>query len=194
MRRRLAQRWRVLFAVFRVMPAAQVALRVVLLATGGASLVVAQGAWGIPGGLVELVGAVALLGTVAAPESSGAGMVIGAAALTWLLRWGLHESAPMATTLVLAVLLYLFHTTSALLAVLPPGARIAPAVLTRWYSRVAGVLLLGVLFGVVALAVGRVAGGIGVDLLGLVGAVALVAVLVLLARRGRPEHSRPEHD
>lgn len=183
---RLVARVRTGLAVLGVMPAVQVALRVVLLACGGVALAVAQGGWSMPGGLVVLVGVAALLGTVAAPESIGAGLVIGAAALAWVFRFGLHAPVPAGGTVLLATLLYAFHTTAALLAGLPPLARIDPVVLVRWYVRAAGVLLAGVLGGVVALLAGRVTGGIAVDLLGLVGVVVLAAVPLLLTARSRP--------
>ncbi len=172
-----------LFAVFRVIPAAQVALRVVLLATGGVALGLAQGGWSMPGGLVVLVGAAALYGSLAAPEGVLPGMVVGAVLLAWLLRWGLHDAAPVAGTVVLAVLLYLFHTTAALLAALPPAARVGRAVLVRWYSRAFDVSLLAVVFGLVTMTTDRVSGGLWVDLFGLAGVVVLAAIPVLLTRR-----------
>jgi hypothetical protein len=189
--RRLHSRLGVLFAVLRVMPAAQVALRVVLLTTGGVALYLAQGGWSMPGGLVVLVGVAALFGSLAAPESVGPGIAVGAAALAWLLRWGLHDPVPATDTVVLAVLVYLFHTTAALLAALPPAAEVVSTVLVRWYSRALGVSLLTVLFGLVAMLAGRASGGMLVDLLGLAGVVVLAAVPVLLTRRNT---RRPGHD
>lgn len=187
-----ASRLRTLRAVFRVMPAAQVALRVVLLVSGGASLVLAQGRWALPGGLAVLLGAAALLGTVLAPESPGAGMVVGAAVVAWVLRWGVHQHVPAVPTVLLAVLLYLCHTTAALLAVLPPVATVDRAVLVRWYLRALAVSASAVLLGAVALATGRVAGGILVDLLGLVGVVVLAGIPVLLAAGGRTGRADPD--
>lgn len=175
--------WSGSFAVFRVMPAAQVALRVVLVATGGVALGLAQGGWSMPGGLVVMVGAAALYGSLAAPEGALPGMVVGAVVLAWLLRWGLHDTAPVAETVVLAVLLYLFHTTAALLAALPPAARVDRAVMVRWYSRAFGVSLLAVVFGLAAMTTDRASGGLLVDLVGLAGVIVLAAVPVLLTHR-----------
>ncbi|HEX5494274.1 MAG TPA: hypothetical protein VFX70_06855, partial [Mycobacteriales bacterium] len=95
-------------------------------------------------------------------------------------------------TAVLAALLYLFHTTAALLAALPPVARVEPAVLVRWYGHAAGVLVLAEAVGLAMSLAGRVTGGILVDLVGLAGVVVLAGVPVLLARRaaGRPDRRR----
>jgi hypothetical protein len=88
--------------------------------------------------------------------------------------------------LLLATLLYLVHSLSALAAALPSDAVVAPEVGYRWLARALGVVLAAAVLSTATLAgLAGLAGGrhVAASLAGLALAVALAA---LLARSARP--------
>lgn len=170
----------------RVMTPAQLTLRGVLLVTGVTALALASPSDG-PQWVVMVIGALALLRSVGAPDGLAPLCVIAAVGANWTLRFTGDEQVPAVVTVLLAVSLYVFHTTAALVAGLPAAARIAPGTLRRWWARDAAVMVAGIAFGAAAFAVGGLGGGLLVDLLSLAGVLAVTGVLVLLARRD-PTH------
>ena len=82
----------------------------------------------------------------------------------------------------LAVAIYLVHTLSALAAVLPYDAVVAPSVLTRWLGRAALVLLLTAVLAVFVLAFPALVGGRTFLLASLTGLTVMAVVVGYLAR------------
>jgi hypothetical protein len=182
--RRLARRAGAAAGAVRGTPRSQLLLRVLLLLDGGAALALSAEAGTLPGRAVVFLGAVALVASLAAPAGLAPAGVVAAAVLGWVLRYGLHGQVPAAATVVLAVVLYLFHDLAALVAALPPTAPVGRDVLGRWYAVSLAVAVVTVPVGVAVLVADGVEGGRAVDLLGMLGVVALAGVPVLLARRG----------
>lgn len=166
----------------RRMPPTQLALRGVLVGSGGLALLVAPGGRLVVSGLLALLAVPALVVAAARPDGAGPAVVLGAAAAAWTTRYGV-AAAPLGTTLALAAALYLHHLTAALLAGTPPAAAVDADVLARWGAHAA--LVLGVTGGIAALAgaLGRPGPSVPLELAGIGVALALAAVLVLLARR-----------
>lgn len=171
--------------------AVPVLLRLTLVATGGAALALApDGRFGVPG-MIAAVGALGLLLAVSQPHSSGAGVVLGAAALAWAARHG-SGSPPVGLTLLLAGLLAVHHQAAALAAALPVTARVDPRLLVRFGAHLALVLGLSGLLAVLALGVARPGGSVLLERAGLVAAVLATAVPVLLGRLRRAPAGGPD--
>lgn len=167
-------------------PPSQLVLRVVLLLDGGLALALSAQTGGLPGRTVAFLGGLGLVVSVAAPGGLAPAGVLAAAGTGWVLRHGLHGQVPAAATVVLAVALYLFHDLAALLAATPVTAPVGRDVLGRWYAVTVAVAAVSVPVGVGALGLDRgVGGGRAVDVVGLLGVVALAAVPVLLSRLSR---------
>jgi hypothetical protein len=137
----------------------------------------------LPRGLV-LAGAVVLAALPAiAPGGPWAAAVTLAAAAGWLFA---EPFSPL--VLVLAGLLYLLHSLSALAAALPYDTVVAPEVIVRWLLRTAAVIAAGALLSAAVLAGLEVFAGDRVHgaatLAGLGVAVGLAAVLRRVV--GRP--------
>jgi hypothetical protein len=161
--------------------AVTVTLRAVLLASGVVALVLAPGGRLLGPGVVALVGALGLLVAVARPDGPGPAVVLGAASLAWVIRYG-TSPPPVVPTLLLAAALAMHHQAAALDAALPPTARVDPAVLLRFGAHAAVVLALSSGTALVALGVARPGGSVPLELAGFAAAVAATAVLVALAR------------
>lgn len=169
-----------LAAVRRWSPVA-VLLRLLLLGTGGAALAIAPaGRFGGPG-VVALVGVLGLLGALAQPHGVGPAIVLGAATLSWVVRYG-TDAPPIGRTMLLATLLVVHHHAAALGAALPVTARVDRRVLVRFGTHLALVLALSGLLAVLALGVARPGGSVPLELTGLAAAVLATAVLVGLGR------------
>lgn len=156
----------------------QLLLRLVLLVSG-------VGAIGVVGlEPVVLVGAGALLLLMTAigpgsPFGTAAIVCIGAA---WIVNDDFETNSGIARTALLAVLLYLVHTTAALSAGMPRTSSVAPLVVTRWYAHVAFVVVItGALAAVIA-AMAELDGSLMLIVVGLVAVVGLVGVPVWLYR------------
>lgn len=124
---------------------------------------------------------------VMVPARAGAFVVLAALAWAWIASYGVHTEAPLPRTALLAALLYLTHAATALAAAVPLDAALDPAVLTRWAARcLPGVAAAAV--AAIALAVPTsLTGSVALDVLGLAGAVVIVAVVVRVALSGRPD-------
>ena len=166
----------------RAMPAQQLALRGLLALLGVAGFVILDQPWGSLSGFITVVGLIALLATVQFPDSGAPVMVLGAMVAEWLIAYGLRGSPPVARTLLLAADLYLVHTLAALCAAMPPTSRADAQLYLRWSGHVAVTFLAtGVVAGI-GYAVGLLPGSLTLELVGLVGAVVIVAVPVWLVR------------
>lgn len=105
----------------------------------------------------------------------------------WLhTTFGQDGSIALWRLLLLAALLYLGHNLCALAALLPYDAVVDPALVVRWLTRTAGVLLVTSVLGVLLLTVSGVGGDRGlltVTIAGLGVAVLVTALLGWLLRR-----------
>jgi hypothetical protein len=113
--------------------------------------------------------------------------VIGLAILGWglAIHW-YGEPVTYPRLVVLAGALYLVHTLSALGAVLPYDAVVAPTVLVRWLGRTGLVMVLTAVLGVFALAFPELFGGrtfLVASLVGLALMAGTVGYLAHLVRR-----------
>lgn len=169
-------------AVVRSWTRLTVALRVTVALSGAVALLAAPGGRLVPG-LVAVVGGAGLLVSVVRPGSAGPAVVLGAAALAWTARYGLHQP-PVGGTVLLAAALVLHHQSAALAAALPPTAGVQADVLLRFGLHAVTVLVLSGAVAILTLAVGRPGGSVPLELAGLLAVVLVTAVPVLLARRG----------
>ncbi len=157
-------------------------LRALLVVAGAAALTAGLGVGGLPL-LALVIGALGLVAAMLQPGGLGPGVVIGAAAAAWLLRYR-ADQAPVAGTMLLALALAVHHQAAALAAALPPRARVHRDVLIRFARHGGLVLALTALLGAIALGIARPGGSVPLELLGLVAAVVAIAVPVLLSRAG----------
>lgn len=124
-----------------------------------------------------------LLGVLVRPDRVGAGPVTAGFVLAWIAASGWHGEPSLARTLVAAAALYVLHAATALAAVTPLTARLAPGVLRRFALR--SLLVLVVAAGVIAAdyALAGRRGSPALELIGLLAAVGIVAVPVRRALR-----------
>ncbi len=175
-------------AAFRTvgdMPAPQLLLRAALLATGTGAVFVPHQPW--IGGMAVLLG-VGILGALMAaiaPDSPGATITLVAVAVVWVIAYGLHGVPPIALTMALAADLYLFHTLAALCAAMPPTARIDAGLLVGWGRQALVTLVVSGVVAAGAFGLPRLRGSLPLELVGLLGVIALTAVPVWLARARR---------
>ncbi|MCX4474320.1 hypothetical protein OOK41_29110 [Micromonospora sp. NBC_01655] len=105
----------------------------------------------------------------------------------WLLATeGYDRPIALWRLLAVAVALYLAHSLCALAALLPYDAVVDPELVVRWLSRAGGVLLASAALGVLLVEVsglGADRGFLAATVVGLLGAVALSALLGWLWRR-----------
>jgi hypothetical protein len=136
--------------------------------------------FGAPLLLVALVPAVA-------PRGAWPTVAIAAVVIGWVVVTSESgERIALWRLVALAGLLYLTHSLSALAAVLPSDAIVAPEVLARWVSRAAAVVLAGAVLGVLLVSVAGIGGGdtmLAAAVAGLAVAVAAAALLGWLVRR-----------
>jgi hypothetical protein len=157
-------------------------LRGLVIVAGLGALVLA--AWG--GGLpvaAAVLGGFGLLSAAANPGGMGPGVVLGGAALAWVLRYG-ADPPPVAGTAALTLLLALHHQSAALAAALPVRATVERALLVRFARHGALVLGLTAVVGAVTLGLARPGGSVPLELLGVAAAVIAVTVPVVLSRSG----------
>ncbi|HVX43212.1 MAG TPA: hypothetical protein VHC49_04990 [Mycobacteriales bacterium] len=176
---RLAQGWR----TFRAMPAQQLGLRGAFFALGIAALAIPIPYWPSVPGVLAVFGFLILLVATAAPSGIAPSVVLGFAAVEWIIGYGWRDDPNHYLTVALAAVLYLVHTTGALCAAMPPTARCERVLLVRWFTT-SGLVLLG--FAVVVAIVygiGQLPGSLPLELAGFLGVLAVVAVPVWLARR-----------
>jgi len=128
-----------------------------------------------------LVGLVCVAVAVVLPGSMAPAGVLAAAAIAWTAKHG-TDLPPAATTLLVTLAVAAHHQAAALTAALPPAARVERAVLVRFGRHAALVLVLSAAVAGLALGLGRPAGSVPLELLGLAAAVLAAAVPVLLGR------------
>jgi hypothetical protein len=160
----------------------------------GAAFAFAAGALlvAMPGEILVVPGAAAALLAcgmlpACAPRTRLTTIVLFLAVFGWLAATTSYgEPVTWARLVALACLLYLVHTTTALAAVLPYDAVVAPAVLVRWLLRTVLVLALTAGFAVFAVLAAPVV-GVHAYLVAAVAGLLLVAALAgLLAVLRRP--------
>ena len=172
------QGWRTV----RAMPVAQMALRGVLVLTGAVAFALLPDRGGSLAGVVALFVLVALPVAAARPGSDAPAVVVGAAALSWLVGYG-GQLPPAAATVLLGAVLYVHHLTAAFAAAAPATALLDPRLLPHWsVPLLAGLATLGAAavaaYGTHELPLSPV-----LQIAGLVGVLAATGLLVLLTRR-----------
>lgn len=172
------QRW---WRTTRAMPGPQLALRGLLAVLGVAGFVIIDQPWASVSGVLTVIGLLALLGSLLVPDSSAPAVVLGVMVAEWLIAYGLRGSAPAGRTIALAADLYLVHTVAALCGALPPTAKLEDQLLVRWSGHVALTAVASAAVIGIGYAVGQLPGSLTLELVGLVGAVVVVAVPVWLA-------------
>jgi hypothetical protein len=115
------------------------------------------------------------------PDSAAPAVVLGVMVAEWLIAYGLRGSPPVGRTIALAADLYLVHTVAALCGALPPTAKLDDQLLVRWSGHVALTAVASAVLIGVGYAVGQLPGSLTLELVGLIGAVIVVAVPVWLA-------------
>lgn len=154
-------------------------VRAVVLACGAATMLV-------PGHqrmfLLVLTG-LGVLVAVGSPARGGAALAIGSAIADWVAGYGLDAAPPVIQTLGLAAALYLLHSSTALAAAVPLRCELRAAPVLGWIRRSALHLAVGGLFAAASYTVGRLPSSPALDLAALIGAVALIALVVLLFSR-----------
>jgi hypothetical protein len=126
-----------------------------------------------------------VLVAIASPDQGGAGLALGAAIGSWFAGYGWHGSPPLAATAGFALALYLLHTSTALAAAVPLSAQLRGPVLRRWLRRCLLELAVAAALAAASYGLGRPGSSSALQLLGLLGALALVGVPVLLLQRSR---------
>ncbi|HEV7203478.1 MAG TPA: hypothetical protein VGN18_02645 [Jatrophihabitans sp.] len=159
----------------RALPAAlpgPVLIRGVLLVAGVALMLTPVR----PNVLTLVLAAAGLVGVLVRPDRTGAGPVTLAFVITWIVADDWHADPSLVRVAIAAAALYLLHAGAALAAVVPLGARLDRAVGIRFVRRSA--LVLGAAAALIAAdyAIGSRRGSPVIELLGLLAALALVAV------------------
>lgn len=165
----------------RAMPGLQLALRGLVAVLGVAGFVILDQPWASVSGVLTVIGLLALIGTVLLPDSAAPAVVLGVMVAEWLIAYGLRGSPPVGRTIALAADLYLVHTVAALCGALPPTARLERQLVVRWSGHVALTAVASAALIGIGYAVGQLPGSLTLELIGLVGAVVVVAVPVWLA-------------
>lgn len=117
-------------------------------------------------------------GALARPDVAGAGPVTAGFVIVWIGATGWHGDPSFARTAVAVAALYVWQAATALAAVIPLEARLEPGVLRRFALRSSVVLAVTALVVVVDYALDSRRGSPGLELVGLLAALALVAVPV----------------
>ncbi|HEX3811430.1 MAG TPA: hypothetical protein VHX59_01205 [Mycobacteriales bacterium] len=169
----------------RAMPAPQVGLRVLLGVLGVAGFAVLHQPWASAAGFLTVIGLLGVLATMVLPDSAAAALVLGTLIAEWLLAYGIHGSPPVVTTLLLALDLYLVHTVAALCGAMPASAELDRQLLVRWSGHIGLTLVASGVVVAIGYGVGHLPGSLTLELLGLLGAVAVVAVPVWLVHGRR---------
>lgn len=129
-----------------------------------------------------IVGA-GLVGGLIWSDRVGAGPSSAGFVLAWIAASGWHGDPSLVRTAVAAAALYVFHAAVALAAVVPLTARLDPTVLRRFGRRSALVIAVSALVIAADYAIAPRRGAPVVELLGLLAALAVVAVPVRRALR-----------
>ncbi|GIG58445.1 hypothetical protein Lfu02_28170 [Longispora fulva] len=161
-------------------------LRAIVLATGVAAFGIA-----LPGSLLTgpmmMAGAVLAAIAAIAPGGPFVSMVQLGTVVLWLLGTAMDGGGRSTTALIsVACALYLQHSACALAAAVPLDAVVLPAVLLRWFTRTAGVMLITGVLGVVVVTLSEGAKPsplLVFPLLGVVGAILAAGILAYLALR-----------
>ncbi len=133
-----------------------------------------------------VITAVGVLIATCSPARGGAGLAVLAGIGGWFACYGVHGSPPIGRVVAFAVVLYLLHSSTALAAAVPVGARLYPRAAIEWFLRC--LLHLGIAGVLVAIGypIERAVGGRGsylIEVGGLLGVVAILGVIVWLFSR-----------
>jgi hypothetical protein len=136
--------------------------------------------------------AVMVLGVVlavVAPARVGATVAMAGFVLAWTTAYGWHVTPSLPRTVLAAAALYALHATSSLAAFLPLDARVDIGVSRRYALRCIPVLVGAAVIIGVSYAIPRFTGSALVELAGLVGVLAVIAIpsWLLLRTRSTPE-------
>ncbi|NJC70254.1 hypothetical protein HC031_11105 [Planosporangium thailandense] len=166
----------------RITPGTLLVRGAALLSAAGALLVACPGEiLARPGAAVGLVAGGAL--PALAPRTRVTTIVLFAAIGGWLAATTVYgQPVTPARLAVLACLLYLAHTTTALAAALPYDTVVSPAVLARWFARTVVVLVPTAGFAVAATLGVRYVGGRAYLVAAVAGLLVAAALVGLLAR------------
>jgi hypothetical protein len=129
--------------------------------------------------------AFAALGTVLAvarPAYAGALVVALAALIGWVVAYGTDVTPPIGRAIAFALALYLLHAAVALAASVPVRASISSAVVVAWARRCLPGVAAAVSAAAVLVLIGRPAGSLALDVVGLSAVLAAVGALVWLTR------------
>jgi hypothetical protein len=162
--------------------------RIGLLLGGLGALALAFGGPRAPGVALTAVGAVALVLSVARPDSAAPAAVIVAAAAGWLLG---GADGGVLRLVALALALALVHFSAALAAVTPVGTWIDRGVLARWAVRCAATTAGGVL---VIVATGLLPATAAPAWTAGIALVALAAAALGGRLLGRPSHAAVDEE
>jgi hypothetical protein len=134
-----------------------------------------------------LVIGVVLAATV--PTRIGATVAMAGFVLAWTTAYGWHVTPSVPRTVCAAAALYALHTTASLAGFLPLNARADIGVLRRYALRCIPVVIGSAAIIAISYALPRFAGSALIELAGLVGVLAVVAVpsWLLLRTRSTPE-------
>lgn len=141
---------------------------------------------------------VMVLGVVLAaalPARVGATVASAGFVLAWTTAYGWHATASVPRTLCAAAGLYALHATSSLAGFLPLDARVDIHVLRRYLLRCTSVICGAAAIIGISYAIPRFTGSALIELAGLVGVLAVVAVPGWLVLRSRsvPSHEVRQH-
>lgn len=133
------------------------------------------------------VAVVAAIAVAAAPGTRIVSVVLGGAAVGWMIGYmgRLDELGPV-ELVVFASALYLAHSSAGLAAVVPIDAVVSPEVLFRWYGRAFAVVAASAILALVLiLGASLIAGFNGTFVASLVGLGAAALLVVALVRQAR---------
>jgi hypothetical protein len=178
---RLLAGWRYGVRIFRAMPAAQVALRGLLVFTGVAAFALLPDRGGTLAGVAAWFALLALPVAAVRPASDASSVVLGGTAVSWLVGYGGHLP-PAAATVLLGALLYVHHLAASFAAAVPATALLDRRLAAHWS--------VPLLAGLAALAAAAVAAygthelplSPVLQIAGLAGVLTAAGLLVLLTR------------
>lgn len=136
-----------------------------------------------PNAIASVIAGIGVLGALAWPDRIGAGTVTAGFVLAWMSASGWHGEPSLVRTVIAAAALYVLHTATALAAVTPLTARVAPAVLLAVGRR--SLLVAAVATAVIAAdyALAERRGSPLLEVIGLLAALGLAAVPLRRALR-----------
>jgi hypothetical protein len=178
----LRSAWWPAWRTARAMPAAQVALRAVLVLTGVVAFALLPDRGGSLAGAAAWLVPVALPFAAVRPGSDAPAVVVGAAAVSWLVGYG-GQLPPAAATMLLGTALYLHHLAAAFAAAAPPTAALDRRLLRRWSVPLLAGLAAAFAAAVAAYGSHQLPLSPVLEIAGVAAVLAASGLLVLLTRR-----------